>query len=99
MDLEGEVERKADDTEGDAEPQVVEVSYALKLDWEYEDLSLSSAFKYSDKGEDDDSADFTAKVGWNRDNFDISGDYQFTKNYSDLTDESRRLNLKLSYNF
>jgi len=99
LDLEGEIERKADDTEDDAEPQVVEISYSLKLDWSYEELDLSSAFKYTDKGEDPDSADFTAKVGWNGENFDVSGDYQFTKNYSDLTDESRRLNLKLSYNF
>lgn len=102
LKLEGEIERKADDTEdsdGDSEAQVVEVSYALKLDWRYEQLSLSSAFKYTDKGEDDDDLEFTAKVGWKGDRIDISGDYQFTKTYATLTDEDRKLNLKLSYKF
>lgn len=99
LKLEGEIERKADDTEGDSEPVVVEVSYALKLDWRHEALSLSSAFKYTDKGEDDDDLDFTAKVGWKGERIDVSGDYQFTKTYAALTDETRKLNLKLSYKF
>ncbi|HWR97301.1 MAG TPA: hypothetical protein VN317_02685 [Candidatus Methanoperedens sp.] len=97
--VEGEFERKADDTEGDAEGEVVELSYSLKLDWKIEMLSLSSAFKYSDKGDDDDDLEFTAKVGWKGERIDVSGDYQFTKSYADLTDEGRKLNLKLSYKF
>jgi hypothetical protein len=99
LDLEGEIERKADDTEGDAEPQLVEITYSLKLTWDYDELSLSSTFKYNDKGEDPDDLEFTAMLGWNGDRFDVSGDYQFTKTYSDLTDEGRKLNLKLSYKF
>ncbi|HEY5998938.1 MAG TPA: hypothetical protein VI078_06485 [bacterium] len=100
LSLEGELERKADDTEGDAEEMVVVVSYALKLDWKYEDFVLSSAFKYNDRSsEEDDDLEFTTKVGWKNDNMDISGDYQFLKTYSDLTDEHRKLNLKLSWKF
>jgi hypothetical protein len=99
LDLEGENERKADDTAGDAEPQLVEITYSLKLTWDYDELSLSSTFKYNDKGEDPDDLEFTAMLGWNGDRFDVSGDYQFTKTYSDLTDEGRKLNLKLSYKF
>jgi predicted porin len=97
--LEGQIERNADDTEGDTESQVIEVSYALKLDWRYEALSLTSAFKYTDKGEDADTAEFTAQLGWKGEQIDIAGDYQFTKTYSDLTEEGRKLNLKLSYRF
>lgn len=99
LKLEGEVERKGDDTEDDPEPEVVEISYALKLDWTYEELSLASGFRYNDRDEDDDDLEFTAKIGWKGERVDVSGDYQFTKTYADLTEEGRSLNLKLSYKF
>lgn len=96
--LEGEIERKATDTEDDPDPQIVEVTYALKLDWRYEALNISSAFKYTDK-EEDDEVEFAAKVAWEGEQIDLSGDYQFRKVYTDEIEEDRRLNLKLSYKF
>ena len=83
--LEGEIERKATDTEDDPDPQIVEVTYALKLDWRYEALNISSAFKYTDK-EEDDEVEFAAKVAWEGEQIDLSGDYQFRKVYTDETE-------------
>lgn len=96
--IEGEIERRAADTEDDPEPQIVEVTYALKLDWEYEEFSLSSAFKYLDKSVDDEY-EFAAKLEWEGERLDISGDYQYKRIENEVLDEDRKLNLKLSYKF
>ena len=64
MRIEGEIDRKASDTEDDPDPELVEVSYALKLDWKLDDLVLLSSVKYNDKGDTFDDVSFNAKAGW-----------------------------------
>jgi hypothetical protein len=100
--LEGEVDRTASDTEGDADPELVELAYTLKLDWKYENLSILSSFKYNDKGNTFDDVSFNAKATWKGERLEISGEYQFDKIIKDVTepkDEKRKLNLKLNYRF
>jgi hypothetical protein len=97
--LEGEIDRKGSDEEHDTDPELVDVSYALKLDWKKDEFQLSSAFKYDDKGDTFDSLIFNTRVGWRNDQFDVSGEYQYEKIYADETDETRKLNLKLNYKF
>jgi hypothetical protein len=100
--LEGEVDRKASDTEGDPDPQLVELSYALKLDWKYRQLSVLSSIKYNDKGDTFDDVSFNAKAGWKGEQLEVTGEYQFDKIIKDITepkDEKRKLNIKLSYKF
>lgn len=100
--LEGEIDRKASDTEDDTDPQLVELSYALKLDWKYERLSVLSTIKYNDKGDTFDDVSFNAKAGWKGEQLEVTGEYQFDKILKDITepkDEKRKLSLKLSYKF
>lgn len=100
MRLEGQVERKASDTEGDPDPQLVELSYSLRLDWKIDRLTLLSSIKYNDKGSSFDDVSFNAKATWKGERLEISGEYQFDKIIKDDTepkDEKRKLNLRLSY--
>jgi hypothetical protein len=100
--LEGEVDRRASDTEGDPDPELVEVSYALKLNWKYRDLSLLSSIKYNDKGDTFDDLSFNAKASWRTERLELTAEYQFDKIIKDITeprDEKRKLNLKLNYRF
>lgn len=97
--IEGEVERKGSDTEDDPDPQLVEVTYALKFDWQIRDLTLGANFKYNDKGDAFDDMNLTTKITWKSVNFGVSGEYQLGKVYADETDEGRKLNLKLYYKF
>ena len=77
--LEGEIDRKGSDTEDDPDPELVEVSYALKLDWKYDELTLLSSIKYNDKGDTFDDVSFNAKAGWRGDRLELTGEYQFDK--------------------
>jgi len=100
--LEGEIDRRASDTEGDPDPQLVEVSYSLKLDWKYDRFSVISSIKYNDKGNTFDDVSFNAKAGWQGDQLGLTAEYQFDKIIKDIMepkDEKRRLNLKLNYRF
>jgi len=100
--VEGEIDRRASDTEGDPDPQLVELSYALKLDWKFQRLSVLSSIKYNDKGSTFDDVSFNAKVGWKGEQLEVTGEYQFDKILKDLTepkDEKRKLSLKLNYRF
>jgi len=100
--LECEIDRRASDTEDDPDPELVELSYALKLDWKFENLVVLSSFKYNDKGDTFDDVSFNTKAGWKYEDFDVSGEYQFDKIIKDSTepkDEKRKLNVKLSYRF
>lgn len=97
--IEGEVERKGSDTEGDADAELVEVSWTLKFDWKLDELTLSSSLKYNDKGDTYDDVTFNSKVVWKGERLELTGEYQFEKFYAELTDEKRKLNLKLNYKF
>lgn len=97
--LEGEIARKASDTENDIEPELIELTYALKLDWKKDAFTLSSSFRYDDKGDTYDALVFNTRVGWQNDLFNVSGEYQYDKIFADVTDETRRLNLKMSFKF
>ncbi len=97
--LEGELERKASDTEDDADPELVELAYVLKLDWKLDELSLAASLKYNDKGDTYDDVSFNTKVGWKGERLEVTGEYQFDKIYAEETDEKRKLNLKLNYKF
>jgi len=99
LKVEGQVERKASDTEGDTDPVLVDVSYSLKLDWKVSAVSLSSSVKYNDKGDTYDDLNFSTKVDWKGDLVNVSGEYQFTKVYSEEIEENRKLNLKFSMKF
>jgi len=100
--LEGEIDRKASDTEGDSDPQLVELSYALKLDWKLDRWSVLSSIKYNDKGNTFDDVSFNARASWTGARLEVSGEYQFDKIIKDITelkDEKRKLSLKLRYTF
>jgi hypothetical protein len=99
LKLSGEINRKASDTEEDTDPELIEVSYELKLDWKVDQITLSSSFKYNDKGDTFDDLSFNAKVGWKGERLDLSGEYQYDKIFADLIEEGRKLNLKLNYKF
>jgi hypothetical protein len=100
--LEGEIDRKASDTEDDPDPELVELSYSLKLDWKLEQLSVLSSIKYNDKGDTFDDLSFNAKAVWKSERLEVTGEYQYDKIIKDATeprDEKRKLNLKLNYKF
>lgn len=100
--VEGEVDRKASDTEGDPDPQLVELAYSLKLDWKFDYLILLSTFKYNDKGDTFDDVSFNTKVGWKYEGLELTAEYQFDRIIKEITepkDEKRKLNLKLNYKF
>ncbi len=100
--VEGEIDRRASDTEDDADPELVEVSYALKVDWKIRELSVLSSIKYNDKGDTFDDISFNAKAIWKGERLELTGEYQFDKIIKDVTepkDEKRKLNLKLNYKF
>jgi hypothetical protein len=99
MTLEGEITRKATDTKDDEEPVLVDITYALKLDWVIGDVDLGASFKYDDNGDTFDESSFNTKVAWTRETFDVSGEYQFDKTYSDEIDEQRKLNLNMNVLF
>lgn len=97
--LEGEVERRATDTENDPDPTLVEVAYRLRLDWRLSDLSLGSSLTYNDKGDAFDDMAFNTRISWKTDQLDVSSEYEFSKIFADQTSEKRRLNLRLNYRF
>jgi hypothetical protein len=99
MTLEGEITRKATDTEDDEEPVLIDLTYGLKLDWAINDLDLGASFEYDDNGDTFDESSFNTKVAWERDNINVSGEYQFDKVYKDEVDEERQLNLNLHIGF
>lgn len=102
VNLEANVTRSASDTEDDPDPQLVELSYALKLEWKLERLSLQSNLKYNDKGTTFDDLSFNAKASWRYEQLELTGEYQFDKIIKESTDpkdEKRKLGLKLSYRF
>ena len=102
MRLEGEIDRKGSDTEDDPDPQLVEVSYALKLDWKINELSLLSSIKYNDKGDTFDDVSFNAKASWKGERLELTGEYQYDKIIKDETepkDEKRKLSLKFNYRY
>jgi len=102
MRIEGEIDRKGSDTEDDTDPQLVEVSYSLKLDWKLDALVLLTSIKYNDKGDTFDDVSFNAKAAWKWEDLELTGEYQFDRIIKDITepkDEQRKLNLKLNYRF
>jgi len=102
MRVGGEIDRRASDTEDDPDPELVELSYALNLDWKFEHLILLSSIKYNDKGDTFDDVSFNAKAAWKYQQFEVTGEYQFDKIIKDSTepkDEKRKLNLDLNYRF
>ncbi len=62
---------EASDTQDDPDPELVELSYSLKLDWKLEDLILLSSIKYNDKGDTFDDVShqrqgqLEARAAWN----------------------------------
>jgi hypothetical protein len=99
LSLEGSVQRNASDTEDDADPEVVDVSYTLDLGWDHEEFVVASSLRYNDKGAAFDDLSFNAKVGWRYERFGLTGEYQFDKVYAEETQENRRLGLTLHYDF
>jgi hypothetical protein len=99
MTLEGEITRKATDTKDDEEPVLVDITYALMLEWVIDDVGLQASFKYDDNGDTFDESSFNTKVAWTREKFDVSGEYQLDKTYSDEIDEQRKLNLNMNVLF
>jgi len=100
--IEGEIDRKASDTTGDTDPELVEVSYALKLDYVFDRLGVTSTFKYNDKGNTWDDVSFNTRAGWKGDQLELLAEYQIDKIIKDITepkDEKRKLNLRLNYKF
>jgi hypothetical protein len=99
LNLEGSIQRTASDTEDDADPEIVDVSYTLDLGWASEELVIASSLKYNDKGDAFDDLSLNAKIGWRYERFALTGEYQFDKVYAEETQENRRLNLTLHYDF
>jgi len=99
LKLEGEIERIASDTEDDADPMTVDVVYSLKLEYKAELFAVVSTLKYNDKGDNFDDLKVNTRVELRTDVLVLGGEYEFGKIYADETDETRRLNLKLSYKF
>ena len=99
LTLAGEVTRKATDTEHDDEPMLVNIAYALALDWIVSDIALGMTFKYDDNGDSFDKASINTKVAWQYDNMDVSGEYQLNRTYAYEIDEQREFNLKMNVLF
>jgi hypothetical protein len=97
--IEGEIERKGSDTEDDADPELVEVAWSLKFEWKLDELTLGSSVKYNDKGDTFDDLSLNTKVVWKGERLELTGEYQLDKVYAEVTDEERKLNLKLNYKF
>lgn len=99
MKIEGQVERKAADTEDDGSPALVDVAYSLKFDWQVSLVSLSTGVTYNDKGDTYDDLGFNAKIDLKTELVDLAADYQFSKVFAEDIDEARRLNFKMSMRF
>lgn len=97
--LEGEITRKATDTENDDEPMLVNITYALALNWEISDIQLGMTYKYDDNGDSFDESSINTKVAWQYENMDVSGEYQFDQTYAYEIDEQRKFNLKMNVLF
>jgi len=99
MIFEGEITRKATDTKDDEEPTLVDISYVLRLEWLIDDVDLTASYQYDDNGDTFDSSSLNGEVKWSRETFEVSGEYQFDKTYSDEIDEQRKLNLNMNMLF
>ena len=100
MNLEGEITRKATDTKDDEEPILIDISYALKLEWLVDhDWNVVASYQYDDNGDTFDESSLHSEITWSRDTFEVSGEYQFDKTYSDEIDEQRKLNLNMNMLF
>lgn len=99
MTLDGEITRKATDTQDDEEPMLVDITYTLKWAWVISDFDLEATYEYDDNGDTFDESSFNTKVGWGRDNVNLTGEYQFDKTHSDEIDEGRRVNLSMNMQF
>lgn len=101
LNLEGEVDRTASDTEGDLDPQLVELSYALKLDWKLDTVNFVSTLKFNDKGAAFDDLGFNTKINWRIEQLELTGEYQYDKIYVEQPDknEKRKLSLRLTFKF
>lgn len=97
--IEGEVQRKGSDTRDDTDPMLVDLAYALKIDWKHKQLSLSTTFKYNDKGSDFDDLSLSARLGWAGDYLTLDGTYEFAKVFAEETSETRKLQLHMKYRF
>ena len=99
MTLEFEVTRKATDTRDDDEPMIVDRSLAIKMDWEIRDFLVSSTYEFDDKGDADDTLNFKVQLSWARDLWEVTGEYQYDKTFSEEIDETRRYDLTVSLEF
>jgi predicted porin len=97
--LEGEIDRKATDTEGDADPMLVDVSYSLKLDYKLDYVALSANFKYNSKGSTFDDMLVNTKIEYKGDRVMGSIEYEFDKVFADIKDETRKLGVKFGCRF
>jgi predicted porin len=97
--LEGDITRKATDTKDDGEPMLVDISYVLRLEWLVDDVNVTASYQYDDNGDTFDASSLNSEIKWSRDTFEVSGEYQFDKIYSDEIEEQRRLNLNMSMLF
>ncbi len=99
LTVEVELSRKASDTKDDEEPLIEDRTLSVKCEWVLGDLSLSTDYKYDNLGDANDTMSFSSKVAYKRDLYEITGEYQLSKTFSDVIDTSDKYNLKFKMSF
>ena len=60
---------------------------------------MSASYKFDNLGDADDKLSFNAKISWKQELYEITGEYQYDKTFSEEVDVTRKYNLKLNVSF
>lgn len=86
------------DTSEDDLPPDITSTFGFKADYKFEQLMMSTTYKYDKKSLSDDSENFDAKIGWTAPKWDVSLTYTFKKTFSVALNEGYTISLTFKYN-
>jgi len=93
-----DVTRSATDTSEDDLPPDITSTFGFKADYKFEQLMMSTTYKFDKKSLTDDSENFDAKIGWTAPKWDVSLTYTFKKTFSVALNEGYSISLTFKYN-
>jgi predicted porin len=93
-----DVTRSATDTSEDDLPPDITSAFGFKADYKFEQLRMSTTYKYDKKSSAAESENFDAKIGWAAPKWDVSLTYTFKKTFSIALNEGYTISLTFKYN-
>jgi hypothetical protein len=99
LTVEVELARKASDTKDDEEPMIEDRTLSVKCEWIIGAMTVSTDYKYDNLGDAEDTMSFSGKVAYKQELYEISGEYQLDKTFSEIVDTSDKYNLKFKMTF